>query len=87
MSGGQSAIASLATENADAQSRQNAATMTGKGSRTRSDDKGIAGGGTVMSAVRMAIFLSGLQIGLRIAILKLNDRIISSRNINRYYDA
>jgi hypothetical protein len=56
MSGGQSAIASLATENADAQSRQNAATMTGKGSRTRSDDKGVTGDGTAMFAVRMAIF-------------------------------
>ena len=31
-SGGQSAMASLATENADAQSRQNAATSAGSGS-------------------------------------------------------
>jgi hypothetical protein len=52
--------------------------MTGKGSRTRSDDKGVAGDGTVMSAVRMAIFLSGLQIALRIAIWKLNDKMSSS---------
>jgi hypothetical protein len=51
MSGGQSAIASLATENADAQSRQNAATMTGSGNC--SDGEGVAGGETAMFAVRM----------------------------------
>ena len=45
------AVESLATENADAQSRQNAATMTGSGKRSDGDE--VAGDGTAMFAVRM----------------------------------
>src|SRR6266568_9617437 len=55
ISGGQSSMESLATENADAQSRQNPATRTGKGNGTRSGDDEVAGDGTAMLAVRMVI--------------------------------
>jgi hypothetical protein len=64
---------SLATENADAQSRQNPATRTGKGNGTRSGGEQVAGDGTAMLAVRMVMVLSETDIGLRIAIWKLND--------------
>src|SRR4051812_35802716 len=57
ISGGQSAMESLATENAEAQSRQNVATRTGKGSGTRSRE-GVAGDGTAILAVRMVTVLS-----------------------------
>src|SRR5215203_3509953 len=67
--GGQSATASLATENAEAQSRQNVAISTGRGNRSDGvapavDDKAIFAG-------RMGHFLSMTQIGLRVAIWKL----------------
>src|SRR5215470_1302090 len=54
MSGGQSAMESLAAANADDQSRQNAATMTGSGSR----NERVAGDGTAILAMRMVTILS-----------------------------
>jgi hypothetical protein len=56
--------------------------MTGKGSGTWSVREEVAGNGTAIWAVRMAIILSDPQIGLRIAIWKLNDKIITSGNTN-----
>src|SRR5262249_40294830 len=49
MSGGQSAMEILAAANAEDQSRQNAATMTGRGTR----NERVAGDGTTILAVRM----------------------------------
>src|SRR5262249_35486436 len=54
MSGGQSAMESLAAANAEDHSRQNAATMTGSGSR----NERLAGDGTAILAVRMVTVLS-----------------------------
>src|SRR5215510_7126951 len=54
ISGGQSAMESLAAANADDQSRQNAATSSGNGSRKEP----VAGDGTAILAVRMVTVLS-----------------------------
>jgi hypothetical protein len=55
--------------------------MTGSGNRSDGDE--VAGDGTAMFAVRMVTILrsqipSATQIGLRVAIWKLNDKIMSS---------
>src|SRR4051794_38253963 len=78
--GGQSATASLATENAEAQSRQNAATSTGRGNRN--DGFAPADDDKAMFAARMGHVLSAPHIGLRVVIWKLNDKIISSGFVN-----
>src|SRR5215471_18410976 len=85
--GGQSAMASLAPANAEDQRRQNAATLTDSGSATPSGR--AAGDGTAILAVRMehSIWLVALKMDLRVAIWKLNDKIISSGNSNGCYDA
>src|SRR5205809_4676862 len=54
MSGGQSAMESLAAANAEDQSRQNAATSIGSGSR----NEPVTGDGTAMLAMRMVTILS-----------------------------
>src|SRR5215831_10410335 len=77
--GGQSAMASLATENAEAQSRQNAPTSTGNGNR--SDGEAAVGDDKATLAVRMGHVLSATQVSSRLVIWKLNDKIISSRNM------
>src|SRR5262245_45686793 len=72
-SGGQSAMASLAAENADAQSRQNVATSRGSGMGTAGAD------GAAIDAGRMG-WTPGCphQLGAVVVIWKLNDTIICS---------
>jgi len=58
------------------------------GSGSRSDGEDVTGDGTAMFAVRMIIIPwvtdpSVTEIGLRIAIWKLNDKIMTSGNSNR----
>src|SRR5262245_25241587 len=74
--GGQSMRASLATAKAEAQSRQKLATMTGNGRRI--DDAARA----ATDAGRMAKTPCAPEIGLRVDIWKLNDRMKMSVNVN-----
>src|SRR5262245_13868167 len=77
-SGGQLATATLATENADAQSRQNEATSSGKGNLAEWAKP------AEMTGLRCAwvTFLSVTHMGLRLVIQKLNDHIIASGILN-----